>query len=178
MAASTSTSDLSFDFAFNTDSEEEFGGFDSFDVEIAEKLVQDCRQVFDRESDDDFSISDLDISNSESGDSSSDDETMPVAPHECDWTDNLTHYSDIPFMNEASVGVSSAEDCSKMSAEQLFGIFFTDYLFRLIVGETNRYAGQCRQHEPKKGRKHSEWYEVTVPELKTWLGLLLTMGLV
>ncbi|KAK2161400.1 hypothetical protein LSH36_117g03087 [Paralvinella palmiformis] len=65
-----------------------------------------------------------------------------------------------------------------MSAEQLFGIFFTDYLFRLIVGETNRYAGQCRQHEPKKGRKHSEWYEVTVPELKTWLGLLLTMGLV
>ncbi|KAK2159268.1 hypothetical protein LSH36_155g01044 [Paralvinella palmiformis] len=178
MAASTSASDLSFDFAFDTDSEEEFGGFDSFDVEIAEKLVQDRRRAFDRESDDDFSISDLDISNSESGDSSSDDETMPVAPHECDWTDNLTDYPDIPFINQASVGVDNAEDCCKMSAEQLFGIFFTDYLFRLIVGETNRYAGQCRQHEPKKGRKHSEWYEVTVPELKTWLGLLLTMGLV
>ncbi|KAK2143563.1 hypothetical protein LSH36_831g00039 [Paralvinella palmiformis] len=178
MAASTSTSDLSFDFAFNTDSEEEFGGFDSFDVEIAEKLVQDRRRAFDRESDDDFSISDLDISNSESGDSSSDDETMPVAPHECDWTDNLTDYPDIPFINQASVGVDNAEDCRKMSAEQLFGIFFTDYLVRLIVGETNRYAGQCRQHEPKKGIKHSEWYEVTVPELKTWLGLLLTMGLV
>ncbi|KAK2154754.1 hypothetical protein LSH36_258g02036 [Paralvinella palmiformis] len=178
MAASTSASDLSFDFAFNTDSEEEFGGFDSLDVKIAEKLVQDRRQVFDRESDDDFSISDLDISNSESGDSSSDNETMPVAPHECDWTDNLTDYPDIPFINEASVGVDNAEDCRKMSAEQLFGIFFADYLFRLIVGETNRYAGQCRQHEPKKGRKHSEWYEVTVPELKTWLGLLLTMGLI
>ncbi|KAK2144982.1 hypothetical protein LSH36_713g01120 [Paralvinella palmiformis] len=140
-AASTSTSDLSFDFAFDTDSEEEFGGFDSFDVKIAEKLVQDRRRAFDRESDDDFSISDLDRSNSESGDSSSDDETMPVAPHECDWTDNLTDYPDIPFINEASVGVDNAEDCSKMYAEQLFGIFFTDYLFRLIVGETNRYAG-------------------------------------
>jgi len=57
MAASTSASDLSFDFAFDTDSEEEFGGFDSFDVNIAEKLEQDHRQAFDRESDNDFLIS-------------------------------------------------------------------------------------------------------------------------
>jgi len=90
--------------------------------------------------------------------------------------DNLTDYPVIPFVNEASVGVDNAEDCSKMSAEQLFELFFTDYLFRQIVGETNRYASQCRQQEPKKGR--TDWYEVTVPELKTWLGLLLTMGLV
>ncbi|KAK2144417.1 hypothetical protein LSH36_758g00031 [Paralvinella palmiformis] len=135
MAASTSASDLSFDFVFDTDCEEEFGGFDSFDVKIAEKLVQDRRQAFDRESDDDFSISDLDRSNSKSGDSSSDDETTPVAPHECDWTDNLTDYPDIPFINGASVGVDNAEDCSKIYMEQLFGIFFTDYLFRLIVGK-------------------------------------------
>ena len=144
MVASTSASDLSFNFVF---SEEVFGSFDSFGVKIAEKLVQDHRQVFDRESDDDFSISDLDRSNSESGDGSSDDEITPVAPHECDWMDNLTNYPDIPFINETSVGVDNAEDCSKM-----FGIFFTDYLFHLIVGETNQYAGQCHQQEPKKGR--------------------------
>ena len=102
-------------------------------------------------------------------------DTQPVAPHECDWMDNLTDYPDSPFVNEASVGVDNAEDCSKMSAEQLFGLFFMDYLFSLIVGETNRYASQCCQQEPKKGRKHAE---VTVPELKTWLSLLLMMGLV
>ncbi|KAK2143329.1 hypothetical protein LSH36_853g00001 [Paralvinella palmiformis] len=101
-------------------------------------------------------------------------DTQPVAPHECDWMDNLTDYPDSPFVNEASVGVDNAEDCSKMSAEQLFGLFFMDYLFSLIVGETNRYASQCCQQEPKKGRKHAE---VTVPELKTWLSLLLMMGL-
>ena len=31
---------------------------------------------------------------------------------------------------------------------------------------------------PKRGRKHTEWSDVTIPELKTWLGLMLAMGIV
>ena len=65
-----------------------------------------------------------------------------------------------------------------MSAEELFSLYFTDYLLRDIIDETNRYAGQCRQKAPKKGRKHLDLDNVTVPELKTWLGLVLGMGLV
>ena len=31
---------------------------------------------------------------------------------------------------------------------------------------------------PKRGRKHTEWSDVSIPELKTWLGLMLAMGIV
>ena len=31
---------------------------------------------------------------------------------------------------------------------------------------------------PKRGRKHTEWSDLTIPELKTWLGLMLAMGIV
>ena len=34
-----------------------------------------------------------------------------------------------------------------MSAEQLFGLFFKDYLRHLIVGETNRYGQSQRKAE-------------------------------
>ena len=111
-----------------------------------------------------------------SNDNDSDDENEPALPQE--WTSELVDPPDFPFVDAANVGVNNVEQCRAMTAEQLFGLFFTDYLLRLIVGETNRYAGQCMAKPPKRGRKHTEWSDVTIPELKTWLGLMLAMGIV
>jgi len=94
------------------------------------------------------------------------------------WSNHFDDQPDIVFVDKANVGVSDAGRCREMIAGQLFGLFFTDYLIRLIVGETNRYASQCMKQAPKKGKKHSGWTDVTVPKLKTWLGLMLVMGIV
>ena len=57
-------------------------------------------------------------------------------------------------------------------------MFFTDYLLRDIVTETNRYAQQCLAQPPKLGDAHLPWTELTVPELRSWLGLIFVMGVV
>ena len=71
------------------------------------------------------------------------------------------------------MGVVDSQRCANMSPVDLFGLFFTEYLLRDIVAETNRYAEQCRQVAPKKGGKHMPWEDMVVPKLKTWLGLCL-----
>ena len=109
-------------------------------------------------------------------DNNSDDENKPDLPPE--WTLELVDLPNFPFVDAANVGVNNVEQCRAMTAKQLFGLFFTYYLLRLIVGETNRYAGQCMAKPPKLGRKHTEWSDVSIPELKTWLGLMLAMGIV
>ncbi|KAI0218647.1 PiggyBac transposable element-derived protein 5 [Lamellibrachia satsuma] len=187
MAGSSGAGDASFDVSFETDSDEEFGGFYARDVDLVEERIRDRPGEFGRESDDEIDVSDFensDISSSDDDtvildpDDSDDSDAVPVLPQERQWTEHLVDPPDIAFVDAANVGVNNAEQCCDMTAEQLFGLFFTDYLFRLIVGETNRYADQCMKKAPKKGRKHTEWSEVTIPELKTWLGLLLAMGIV
>ena len=53
-------------------------------------------------------------------------------------------------------------------------MFFTDYILKYIVDQTNLYQQQCAT---KYDFTHLEWYLLTIPELKTWLGLLLSMGM-
>ena len=53
-------------------------------------------------------------------------------------------------------------------------MFFTDYILKYIVDQTNLYQQQCAT---KHDFTHLEWYLLTIPELKTWLGLLLSMGM-
>ena len=77
---------------------------------------------------------------SDVNDNDSDDENEPALQQQ--WTSELVDPPDFPFVDAANVGVNNVEQCRAMTAEQLFGLFFTDYLFRLIVGETNRYAGR------------------------------------
>ena len=47
-----------------------------------------------------------------------------------------------------------------------FGLLFPDTLFKLICDETNRYAVQ-----------HNRLADITVPEIKAFLGLVLAMGI-
>ena len=57
-------------------------------------------------------------------------------------------------------------------------------LYRLFVEghchltETNHYAQQCLAQRPKRGDAHLPWTELTVPELRSWLGLIFAMGVV
>lgn len=133
--------------------------------------------VRDRDDEDDV---DLEIHDHESEVESSDDgddspeESAPAQQ----WTVNLVDPPDVQFVDANIVGVDNAEQCTPMTAVQLFGLFFTDYLLRLIVTETNRYAGQSMQTAPKRGRNPMGWHGLTMPELKTWLGLMITMGVV
>ena len=53
-------------------------------------------------------------------------------------------------------------------------MFFTDYIIKYIVNQTNLYQQQCAT---KHDFTHLEWYVLTLLELKTWIGLLLSIGM-
>ena len=58
------------------------------------------------------------------------------------------------------------------SASATFFLFFTSALLQLVVDETNRYAAQCL------GEKFQYWEELSVQELKEYLGFMILMGVV
>ena len=83
-----------------------------------------------------------------------------------------------PLPNAGNTGVKDSDDCRGMSPLSLSTLFFTDYLWRDIVTETNRYAQQWLAQPPKRGHAHLSWTELTVSELRSWLGLIFAMGVV
>ena len=194
MAGTSGSGDGTFIEAFDSDSDESFEGFDAGEIELGEQRLRQAANdgMFARGSDDeiDFDVSDVETSveptdvdddddtdiYSVEGDTDSDSSGRRTRGRQ--WTNKLLNPPDIRFVDAARVSVVDSEQRVDMSAEELFGLYFTDYLLRDIVDETNRYAGQCRQKAPKKGRKHLDWDNMTVPELKTWLRLMLGMGLV
>ena len=56
-----------------------------------------------------------------------------------------------------------------------FSLFLTDDFWNLITMETNQYLAS---HELMPSSRFHEWYDVTVPEMKAFLSLHLSMGLV
>jgi hypothetical protein len=59
-----------------------------------------------------------------------------------------------------------------------FGLFFSDELLNNIVVETNRYARQKISELQLSPRSiWSRWSDVSVPEMKTFLGLIINMDL-
>ena len=90
------------------------------------------------------------------------------------WTYILQDLPDILFVNVDNYGVTDRQSVVKFSIVEIFSMFFTDYILKYIVDQTNHYHQQCTT---KHGFTHPEWYVVTIPELKTWLGLLLSMGM-
>ena len=158
-----------------SDSDSEFEGFTEADIGASADRFRN-RQLsadFVRDSDDDFDVSD--ISSLDSGsdaDVDDNDDAIRAKP----WTTTLENPPDIPFAT-AALGVVNSVFYSSLSAVELF--FFTEYILREIVTETNTYAGQCMNKEPRiEGQRIADWNPLTIPELKTWLGLLLAMGLV
>ena len=56
----------------------------------------------------------------------------------------------------------------------LFYSYFTEDVWALLVTETNRYAGQNPSEKPNP----CVWTEVSVEEMKAFIGLLIIMGVV
>jgi hypothetical protein len=59
-----------------------------------------------------------------------------------------------------------------------FSLFFSDELLNNIVVETNRYARQkISEHQLSPRSIWSSWSDVSVPEMKAFIGLIINMGL-
>ena len=56
--------------------------------------------------------------------------------------DELGRAAKCAYANASNVGIRDREECQGLSPLGLFSLFFTDYLLREMVTETNRYAQQ------------------------------------
>ena len=62
---------------------------------------------------------------------------------------------------------------SYLRAVDLFNLFFTDEVWDLLVLETNRFAALNLSHTPRA----RPWQDITKDEMKAFIGLLVTMGI-
>ena len=195
MAAANASCDAARVYSDESDSDGEFEGFSASDIERASSTA------IHRNSDDEVDIDDLELDSDSDTDSDatiiannisgSDDEepgparpqparpprrriAQPRRPSQSPWSGNLVNQAGLPYQRRTQTGLTDREQASELSPFGLFTLFFTDYLLRDIVSETNRYAGQCLSQPPKQGEKHLPWHPLTVPECRTWLGMLLT----
>ena len=179
---------------FEIESDDEYGElfeFEGFTQTEYDEAIEKCdNRDSDYEVDDeDFVLSD--VSSDESDDSDADDISDITSTKKrridnsrdksdnakSEWSDRLIEQPSIRYTKAANTGAQD-ENYKNLSVFELFSLFFTDYIFSIIVEQTNLYADQCRQNPPKRGAKHMEWHDTSVPELKTWLGLVLVMGIV
>lgn len=61
-----------------------------------------------------------------------------------------------------------------MTPLELFQLFFTDEIFEQITEETNKYYQYLRQ---SSGKALKPFKNVTVPEMKAFLGLIIAMAM-
>lgn len=87
------------------------------------------------------------------------------------WKKEEPAFTLFPYMKVP--GPTFTDVTPSCSAYDLFSRFFTEEVWELLVTETNCYAEETHSHTP-----HARpWVEVTVPELKAFLGLLIYMGI-
>ena len=63
---------------------------------------------------------------------------------------------------------------SSMSTLDFFSRFFTDEVWELIVTHTNRYAARLRQQSHHASIR--VWHDVSVIEMKAFIGILIAYG--
>ncbi|XP_053947202.1 uncharacterized protein LOC128855933 [Anastrepha ludens] len=91
---------------------------------------------------------------------------------ESDWNDDDPPRNNLSF--EGNPGLPFNLD--KKNIDDIVSLFFEDYLLQIISSETNRYYHQ-NSNASKLPKKTKKWYDVTAPELKIWLGVIIIMGL-
>ena len=88
-----------------------------------------------------------------------------------DWTTgNYQPRTTKAFKRTPGIKQPIAVDASPL---EVFSLIFTDELWDLLVTETNLYAEQLRTQIPTT----SKWTPVSKTEMKTFLGLCLTFGI-
>ena len=106
-------------------------------------------------------------------DEDSDDDNEEFEGFESDWkTENYHHNRRSAFNRKPGVKVDLPADATPL---QVFNQIFTEELWAHLVTETNNYSDQTRQTPARA--KMARWSRVTVPEMKTFIGLCMGMGL-
>lgn len=141
-------------FFMDSDSDEEFLGFDREEIE-RERQVRGLGRGDQRQE-----------SDSSDDDSDGDFELPFVYEH--------------PWMQDFNGAVGPHNVPNDISEVGLFQLFITDDMLNLFVTETNRYADQVSAREGDNAGPHSRvklWKPVTFDEMKAFIAVLLLLGL-
>ena len=113
--------------------------------------------------------------------SDDDDDNSTINLNDCIWKAVEKTYTpplDINFSGPS--GISSSVTLNKESLPiQFFALFLTDNIMQTMVIETNRYAEQVIAASVVKSKSRMKrWAATTMTEMKKFLGLIFTRGLV
>ena len=90
------------------------------------------------------------------------------------WVEDIRTHLDPPFTQHAGPKVRMGSD--QKDPVSYFCLFFTYAVFDVVVLQTNLYTAQERAKNPDKHRM--AWHEVDKDEMRTFIALILAMGLV
>lgn len=90
------------------------------------------------------------------------------------WVDDIRTHSDLPFAQHTGLKVRMGAD--QKDPVSYFCLFFTNAVFDVVVLQTNLYAAQERANNQDKHLM--VWHEVDKDEMRTFIALILAMGLV
>lgn len=156
---------------------------DNSDDELFMDTLSDCSEdigllINDCEVDDnDSTISPIYQTNrrillSESEDDSADDSEPNIIVNDVDdWTENDIRFELEAYGRIACINTMPEHHESEWATVQLF---LGDDLFELLATETNRYRAQVASKYNEY--KSVKWVDVTVKEMKKFLGLIILMG--
>ena len=91
-----------------------------------------------------------------------------------DTPNQVINLEDLSFTGEEGLRVRMKENATPLDYIELY---LTDEIMELLVTETNRYAKQFIVGKEKNTYLH-QWTNVTVNEMKQFIGILILMGIV
>ncbi|RZF41384.1 hypothetical protein LSTR_LSTR000098 [Laodelphax striatellus] len=168
-------SDSIRDLIFGDLSESEVD-YDSFSIDESQPATID--NVIRLDSDHD---SDIDYISEDEQTSDTDDASDVMFPRAVwrEWTANDVDFPEFKYTLEDRSGFIPLPGFDRGSELHYFQLFFTDELFLQIINETNRYAQEkIKANTPltKNSTWHS-WIDLTLPEFKAFLGVIMNMSL-
>ncbi|RUM31931.1 MAG: hypothetical protein DSY42_02035 [Aquifex sp.] len=96
-----------------------------------------------------------------------------------DWVDGADFEPQVFSFDESNSGVKVQAFTADSLECEFYNYFWDDNILEIIVTETNRYVYFMRGGKVllPQSREH-QWYDVTVPEMKFFLALVMLMGVV
>ena len=102
-----------------------------------------------------------------------------VQPEQWKWenVEDIDENDGFPFNEIEGRNVRMRDNATVLDYVELY---LTDEIMQHIVQETNRFAQNYISDHPDEAQKSyvSKWKDITVPELKKFLGLVILMGIV
>lgn len=140
-------------------------------MEPMEMSREDFDDIFGS-SDEEMNNEDSDIDVSEVEDESDENDTSgseSEGDEPVEWTNRLRNIHMEDFTSPAGITFEIGNEAREID---IFKLFFNDEILNVIVRETNRYARQ-----KLVGEALDKWQDVTLDEVKVFLGVSVAMGL-